>query len=575
LPTQLGALTALTYQNLANNQVSGSLPTQLGALTALTYQSLDFNILRGSLPTQLGALTALTYQSLEANNRLSGSLPTQLGALTALTYQGLADNILSGSLPTQLGALTASIHLNFENNKLSGSLPTQLVALTVLENLLLRGSHLSGSLPTQLAQFCPEHGVSPRACLVLDCSVDATNNYRCALDALGWAPAPPPPPPPPPPSPHKPPLPPPLSPEANEAGDAQSQWVVWAAALLPLCMLLVAALVLLYRRYSHSLQNADNLRVSRDRANFDLQLLAHQQQTSIIHLMQPRNAAELVSQPDDPPFTANRSTTKFGQSHNDCQSDDTGSELGKTFFPKSGQSHSDCQSDGTGSELWKTFFPRGETMLTLSEVPGADRLASERVLRPHLAPYAASSTSSSKGTDVTEADIHLCCIEDIKQRYNLPFDIAAVATYAPVPQFGPFLKALSEAARAELLVSVGRDGRIAYASTGEPINPSPTHMFVALASGAIYIRVDDPDIFHHDLAGNAPVVAAGEMFFTDGRLLSINNRSGHYRPPPKCLRIVLSLLRSKGAHIIVPFKEIHYDAAGNPYPVGGARSEEF
>jgi len=124
-------------------------------------------------------------------------------------------------------------------------------------------------------------------------------------------------------------------------------------------------------------------------------------------------------------------------------------------------------------------------------------------------------------------------------------------------------------------VSVGRDGRIAYASTGEPINPSPTHMFVALASGAIYIRVDDPDIFHHDLAGNAPVVAAGEMFFTDGRLLSINNRSGHYRPPPKCLRIVLSLLRSKGAHIIVPFKEIHYDAAGNPYPVGGARSEEF
>merc|ERR1711865_1368119 len=119
-----------------------------------------------------------------------------------------------------------------------------------------------------------------------------------------------------------------------------------AAALLPLCMLLVAALVLLYRRHGHSLQNADNLRVSRDRANFDLQLLAHQQQTSIIHLMQPRNAVELVSPPDGPPFTANRSTTKFGQSHSDCRSDDTGSELGKTFFP------------------------HGETMVTLSEVPG-------------------------------------------------------------------------------------------------------------------------------------------------------------------------------------------------------------
>ena len=342
--------------------------------------------------------------------------------------------------------------------------------------------------------------------------------------------------------------------------------MVWAAALLPLCMLLVAALVLLYRRYSHSLQNADNLRVSRDRANFDLQLLAHQQQTSIIHLMQPRNAVELESLPDGPPFTANRSTTKFGQSHSDCQSDDTGSELGKTFFPKSGQSHSDCQSDGTGSELGKTFFPHGETMLTLSEVPGADRLASERVLRPHLALYAASSTSSSKGTDVTEADIHLCCIEDIKQRYNLPFDIAAVATYAPVPQFGPFLEVLSEAARAELLVSVGHDGRLMYANTGEPVVPrsgnSCSYVFVMLPSAGIYVRAIAPLVFHHDLAGNAPVVAAGEIFFSDGRLLSINNRSGHYRPPPECLRIVLSLLQSKGAKTIVPFKEFHYAARG-------------
>ena len=424
--------------------------------------------------------------------QLSGSLPTQLGTLTALTYQSLA-NINS----------------------------------------------LSGSLPTQLAQFCPEHGVSPRACLVLDCSVDATNNYRCALDALGWAPAPPPPPPP---SPHKPPLPPPLSPEATEVGEAQSQWVVWAAALLPLCMLPVAALALLYRRYSHSLRNAANLRVSRDRANFDLKLLAHQQQTSIIHLMQPPNADDFVSLPDGPPFTANRSTTK------------------------SGQSHSDCQSDGTGSELGKTFFPHGETTLTLSEVPGAAKLAYGRVFRPHLARDAASSTSSSKGTDVTEADIHLCCIEDIKQRYNLPFDIAAVATYAPIPQFGPFLEALSEAARAELLVSVGRDGRLMYANTGEPVVPrsgnSCTYLFVMLPSAGIYVRAETPLVFHHDLADNAPVVAAGEIFFSDGRLLSINNRSGHYRPPPECLRVVLSLLQSKGAQTTVPFKEFHYAARG-------------
>ena len=563
LPTQLGALTTLTYQSLEANYLSGSLPTQLGALTALTYQGLDFNILRGSLPTQLGALTALTYQSLEANNRLSGSLPTQLGALTALTYQGLADNILSGSLPTQLGALTASIHLNFENNKLSGSLPTQLVALTVLENLLLQGSHLSGSLPTQLAQFCPEHGVSPRACLVLDCSVDATNNYRCALDALGWAPAPPPPPPPPPPSPHKPPLPPPLSPEANEAGDAQSQWVVWAAALLPLCMLLVAALVLLYRRYSHSLQNADNLRVSRDRANFDLQLLAHCHHT----VSEPALTAE--PSPVDQPVAPTSSQPVAP----------TFSRLAKS---RGGTSCSSC-TEGTNSELGRTIIASSsETAVTLSEVSGgAARLLLGRGRgrggRPHH-PYAASSVSSSKGTASTEANVHLLTTKEVDERYDLAFDLTAEITFAPVPQFGPpFLEVLSEADRAELLVGVGRDGRLVYASTGEPVVPSSLHsdsactyMFVVLASGAIYIRVDDPLTFHHDLAGNAPVVAAGEMFFSDGRLLSINNRSGHYRPPPECLRIVLSLFRSKGVQIAVPFKEFHYDVTGIQNGVPGS-----
>jgi hypothetical protein len=48
--------------------------------------------------------------------------------------------------------------------------------------------------------------------------------------------------------------------------------------LLPLCMLLVATLLLLYWRYSRLAQNEANLRASRDRAHFDLQLIAHRVQ---------------------------------------------------------------------------------------------------------------------------------------------------------------------------------------------------------------------------------------------------------------------------------------------------------
>ena len=54
--------TELNFNNVGYlvNNLSGSLPTQLGALTALTIMTLNGNSLSGSLPTQLGALTALS-----------------------------------------------------------------------------------------------------------------------------------------------------------------------------------------------------------------------------------------------------------------------------------------------------------------------------------------------------------------------------------------------------------------------------------------------------------------------------------------------------------------------------------
>ena len=43
----------------------------------------------------------------------------------------------------------------------------------------------------------------------------------------------------------------------------------------PLFVLLVASLVLLYRRHTRGSRNEANLRISRDRANLDLQISVH------------------------------------------------------------------------------------------------------------------------------------------------------------------------------------------------------------------------------------------------------------------------------------------------------------
>ena len=255
-----------------------------------------------------------------------------------------------------------------------------------------------------------------------------------------------------------------------------------------------------------------------------------------------------------------------------------------------------CGSEGTAatsSELGRAFLHSmklQEADKTLQEEsPDTVRLASDRGAQPHL-PRAASSMGSSTGSSMgsvgssvgstaTGAHIHLRCTNDVKQRYDQPFDRAALTVYAPRPEFSASLAGLprrvsavlSEADRANLLISVGCDGCLVYASTGEPVVPLSLpydamcpRMFVALASGAIYIPADDRVQFHNELAGNAPVIAAGEMVLSRGRMHSISNRSGHYRPAAECLRVVISLLRSKGAKTSVPFKELHYDAAGNP-----------
>ena len=53
--------------------------------------------------------------------------------------------------------------------------------------------------------------------------------------------------------------------------------------------------------------------------------------------------------------------------------------------------------------------------------------------------------------------------------------------------------------------------------------------------------------FHHSsLLSGQPVAAAGEMIIFQGRIYAINNRSGHYHPPPIVIKRVLQVLKSSG-----------------------------
>ena len=307
-----------------------------------------------------------------------------------------------------------------------------------------------------------------------------------------------------------------------------------------------------------SQREAQQCRSSRDRAQLEVEPPPHPQKRAV-------RGNLLLDQPLVLGRPARRDQS-CGGTNRRCGSEGTSatnSELGGAIL------HSATEAEGTLKEESR---------------PGTNGSAYDWCgVQPHL-PCVASSkgSNSSIGSSVdsiaTEAHIYLRCMNDVRLRYDVPFDLGASTVYTPRPEFSASLAdlprrvsaVLSDADRANLLIEVDCDGCLVYASTGEPIVPSSppysslcTRMFVALTSGAIYIPADDRVQFHTELAGNAPVIAAGEMVLSGGRLHSISNRSGHYRPAPESLRLVVSLLRSKGAKTTIPIKELHYDAAGN------------
>ena len=76
-------------------------------------------------------------------------------------------------------------------------------------------------------------------------------------------------------------------------------------------------------------------------------------------------------------------------------------------------------------------------------------------------------------------------------------------------------------------------------------------IYVMDAQGQISISFQaQPHKFHHSsLAAGKPVAAAGEMIIFAGKLYAINNRSGHYRPPPLALDRTLKVLTKMGVKL--------------------------
>ncbi|OAY55489.2 hypothetical protein MANES_03G126200v8 [Manihot esculenta] len=152
IPASIGNLTTLPILYIHMNQLSGSIPQELGMLKFVTEIDLSVNSLTGTIPTSIGNLTNLWALSL-ISNQLSGSIPQEIGMLRSLTELALSQNNLYGPIPASIGNLTALSSLYLTDNQLFNSLPREIGKLTKLTTLFLEMNELSGTLPSEMNNF--------------------------------------------------------------------------------------------------------------------------------------------------------------------------------------------------------------------------------------------------------------------------------------------------------------------------------------------------------------------------------------------------------------------------------------
>jgi Leucine-rich repeat (LRR) protein len=145
---KLGLL-ALQKCGFANQPI----PSGISNLRNLEHIDFSQNAFTGDMPSSIGTLKNLTYLFLAQNDFVPGEIPQWIGDLTLLEELSLKSTQRTGIIPTQLGSLSSLILLDLDNNQLTGTIPSALGSLIKLQALLLNRNDLSSAIPATFAQL--------------------------------------------------------------------------------------------------------------------------------------------------------------------------------------------------------------------------------------------------------------------------------------------------------------------------------------------------------------------------------------------------------------------------------------
>jgi Leucine-rich repeat (LRR) protein len=151
IPVEIKSLTELSYLDLSNNTLSGTIP-DMSTLTNLVVLDLSINKLTGTLPEYLSTIKSLAYLSI-GQNKLTGTLSSEYGALTSLNVLDLGLNQFTGSIPSSWSTLSKLRYLYLYGNSLEGTIPSYISSFSKLINLSVEYNNLTGNIPTGIGSI--------------------------------------------------------------------------------------------------------------------------------------------------------------------------------------------------------------------------------------------------------------------------------------------------------------------------------------------------------------------------------------------------------------------------------------
>ncbi|XP_026459637.1 LRR receptor-like serine/threonine-protein kinase RCH1 [Papaver somniferum] len=151
---ELGRILSNAYTiSIAGNELSGSIPFILcqtkPGFTFISYIDLSNNKLSGTIPSNIGHCRRLSALKL-GNNNLTGKVPDELKLTKSMSFLQLNNNYLDGTPLNLISEFHELKFLNLANNNFRGGIPTTLGSLKYLRFLSLSSNNFKVRYPGRL-----------------------------------------------------------------------------------------------------------------------------------------------------------------------------------------------------------------------------------------------------------------------------------------------------------------------------------------------------------------------------------------------------------------------------------------